>query len=164
MAHLIPGQRKLIYLLMDKLSTKQRSANMRAVRGKNTKPEIAVRRTVHAMGYRFRLHRRDLPGSPDLVFPALKLALFVHGCFWHMHPGCSKSTFPTTNTEFWREKLLRNVERDQLAQQALREAGWCVGVIWECETIKAADICKRLKNILPPRPFQKRRMKTTATR
>ena len=136
---------------MDRISAKQRSANMRAVHGKDTKPEIAVRRVAHAMGYRFRLHRRDLPGCPDLVFPAFKLTLFVHGCFWHLHPGCLKGTIPATNTKFWREKLNQNVARDRLVQQALREVGWQVEVIWECETSKRVDILDRLNTILPPR-------------
>lgn len=136
---------------MDRVSVEKRSANMRAVCGQNTKPELAVRRAAHAMGYRFRLHRRDLPGTPDLVFPIYKIALFVHGCFWHGHPGCRKATIPKSNAEFWRAKLARNIERDSKAKTALLSVGWQVEVIWECEITEAEDIRALLARILPPR-------------
>ena len=98
----------------------------------NTGPEIAVRRLVHGLGYRFRLHRRDLPGTPDLVLPRHRTVVFVHGCFWHQH-DCRRGRQPGSNREYWRPKLARNVERDAKARSALREMGWRVLTIWECE-------------------------------
>ncbi len=109
-----------------------RSAIMAKVRSKNTKPEIEVRRAIHRAGFRFRLHRSDLPGNPDVVFPRHRLALFVHGCFWHRH-GCKRTTMPATNREFWSEKFRRTVERDQRALKELEEIGWKTAVIWECQ-------------------------------
>ena len=133
---------------MDRVSPERRSANMRAVRGRDTAPEMAVRRAVHGMGYRYRLHRRSLPGSPDLVFAKLKLALFVHGCFWHAHPGCPRASIPSSNTAFWSDKLARNQRRDDEVQQALRAAGWKVEVLWECEVQRPAYLHGRLRSIL----------------
>lgn len=124
---------------------------MRAVHGTDTKPEMVVRRAVHAMGLRFRLHRKDLPGTPDLVFPKLKTVLFVHGCFWHVHEACPRATVPASNVDFWREKLARNVARDRRAQDALHKAGWRVGIIWECELGDPSALEKRLRTILPTR-------------
>ena len=109
-----------------------RSAIMSRVRSKNTRPEITVRRALHGAGFRFRLHRSDLPGTPDLVFPRHRLALFVHGCFWHRH-GCKRTTMPATNQEFWSEKFRRTAERDKGALRELGESGWAVAVIWECQ-------------------------------
>jgi DNA mismatch endonuclease (patch repair protein) len=121
---------------------------MAGIRTKNTTPELKVRTVAHRLGYRFRLHRKDLPGSPDLVFPRLKAAVFVHGCFWHRHKGCGKSSIPGTRTEFWTEKLTRNVARDAAATERLRRAGWRVLVIWECETKDALEIAGKLKPFL----------------
>jgi DNA mismatch endonuclease, patch repair protein len=118
---------------MDIVDTATRSRIMASVTGKDTSPELSVRRASHALGYRFRLHRRDLPGKPDLVFPRYKSVIFVHGCFWHMHPGCRKGTIPTSNRDFWTAKLHRNVERDGQNAEVLRDCGWRVLVIWECE-------------------------------
>jgi DNA mismatch endonuclease (patch repair protein) len=132
---------------MDRVSPQHRSAMMRAVRGRDTKPEMVVRRAVHHMGYRYRLHQRSLPGSPDLVFAKLKLALFVHGCFWHVHPGCSRASVPASNREFWSAKLTRNQQRDDQVQAALRAAGWEVEVLWECEVKRPADLQNRLRAI-----------------
>ncbi len=101
---------------------------------KDTKPEMVVRRLVHALGYRFRLHRRDLPGSPDLVFPRLRKVVFVHGCFWHRHPGCKKATSPKTRVDFWQRKFSMNVDRDARKEDELRKQGWDVRTVWECET------------------------------
>lgn len=101
---------------------------------KNTGPEVRVRKTLHAMGYRFRLHRRDLPGTPDIVLPKRRLALFVNGCFWHQHPGCRKASMPKTRTEFWKAKFERNRQRDELRRRQLQDLGWRVETIWECET------------------------------
>lgn len=99
---------------------------------------MRVRRTAHAMGLRFRLHRKDLPGSPDLVFPKHRIALFVHGCFWHRHPNCAKASSPKTREEFWKSKFDNNVQRDVKVNKQLTDLGWRVAVLWECET-KAPD-------------------------
>lgn len=107
---------------------------MAAVRCRDTKPEMEVRRLIHSMNYRYRLHGKDLPGRPDLVFTKRKKAIFVHGCFWHRHQGCAKATVPKTRTEFWHEKFARNVERDRQAECALADMGWRSFTIWECET------------------------------
>jgi DNA mismatch endonuclease (patch repair protein) len=122
----------------------KRSALMSRVRDKNTKPEIRVRQTAHRLGYRFRLHRRDLPGSPDLVFPKGRKIIFVHGCFWHRHPGCKRTTSPNTRKDYWQAKFKDNLTRDRNVQAALRKLGWNVFVVWECETF---DL-DRLKQIL----------------
>ena len=132
---------------MDILTKERRSQVMSRIRGRNTKPEILVRRTAHALGLRFRLHRKDLPGSPDIVFPARKRALFVHGCFWHRHAGCRLAYVPKSNEAFWSRKFERNVQRDQEAMDGLRRAGWWPVVIWECET-KEADLAVRIDRLL----------------
>jgi len=106
---------------------------MSGIRGKDTKPEMIVRRYLHRSGLRFRLHDRSLPGSPDLVFPRFKVVLFVHGCFWHQHPGCKFAYMPASNRKFWMTKLQGNVERDERQRKALEELGWRVMTIWECE-------------------------------
>lgn len=106
---------------------------MAAVRQKNTRPELALRREMHRAGLRYRLDCRELPGRPDIVFPRQRLAVFVHGCFWHRHKGCSRTTTPSTRAEFWKEKFLRNQERDARAIRELSRLGWRVLVIWECE-------------------------------
>lgn len=111
-----------------------RAAQMRSIRKTDTRPEIAVRRLAHLLGYRFRLHRRDLPGSPDLVFPGPRKAIFVHGCFWHQHEGCRLARQPKTRPDYWPKKLARNVERDAEVRQRLSDDGWEVLVVWECET------------------------------
>ncbi|MER2218892.1 very short patch repair endonuclease [Methylobacterium brachiatum] len=125
-----------------------RSALMSRVRGANTKPELVVRRAVHALGYRFRLHRRDLPGSPDLVFPRLRLALFVHGCFWHRHQGCRRTTTPKTRVEFWANKFEANVRRDERVVAELQALGWRCETIWECETARPDELQPKLKRLL----------------
>ncbi|MDU8945993.1 very short patch repair endonuclease [Ovoidimarina sediminis] len=108
-----------------------RSRNMAAIRGADTKPEMMIRRGLHARGFRFRLHDRTLPGRPDMIFPKYRAVLFVHGCFWHGH-NCHLFKWPGTREEFWREKIGANVVRDRASTEALREAGWRVGVVWEC--------------------------------
>lgn len=118
---------------MDKLSKEQRSRNMAAIRSKNTKPEIAIRSLLHSLGYRFRLHRKDLPGKPDIVLPRYRTVIFINGCFWHQHPGCRQATVPGSNVEFWQRKLQSNVARDIRNRELLQAAGWNVLVIWECE-------------------------------
>lgn len=117
---------------MDTVDPARRSAMMAKVKGKNTAPELKVRRLAHAMGLRFRLHRKDLPGKPDLVFPRHKLVVFVHGCFWHRHDGCRRAATPSTRREFWEAKFAANRERDARQMQALESTGWRVLVLWEC--------------------------------
>lgn len=128
--------------------SEQRSRLMARVRQRDTKPEIAVRRAAHTMGFRFRLQRRDLPGRPDLVFPRLRKALFVHGCFWHSHPGCKWATVPKTRTEYWDAKLAANRERDARVEHEVAELGWDVGIVWECETRDADLLESRLREFL----------------
>ncbi len=124
--------------MTDNLTTEERSRVMAAVKGKNTTPELRVRRALHGLGYRFRLQRKDLPGKPDIVLPRYKLCILVHGCFWHQHPGCKRATIPDVNREFWMEKFAKNSRRDEVVRRELEALGWRVRVIWECET-KASD-------------------------
>ena len=121
---------------------------MGRIPSKNTKPEIRVRRIAHALGYRFRLHKKDLPGKPDIVFPKYKTVIQVHGCFWHQHEGCIDSGLPKTNTSFWRGKLDGNVERDVRNTRLLAELGWKVEIIWECETVHPQNLHARISNVL----------------
>jgi len=118
---------------------------MKRVRGKDTRPELVVRRLAHRLGYRFRLHRKDLPGSPDLVLPRYRAVIFVHGCFWHRHPGCIRASMPSTNVAFWSAKFATNVARDQRQYTQLDEMGWRVLVIWECETKDEIALSRRLR-------------------
>ncbi|NWB67840.1 very short patch repair endonuclease [Pseudomonas sp. I8001] len=118
----------------DVVTPEQRSRNMSKIKGKNTKPEMTVRSMCHELGLRYRLHRKDLPGTPDLVFPKHRLCLFVHGCFWHRHPGCKYAYTPKSRLDFWLPKLAKNVERDMKAKRALEVSGWRVSIIWECQT------------------------------
>lgn len=120
-------------MMADKLSRAHRSWNMSRIRGRNTGPEIRLRSLLHRAGFRFRLHVRDLPGRPDIVLPRYRTAIFVHGCFWHRHPGCRNSTMPSTRRDFWKEKFEENVRRDERNRHALEDAGWSVAVVWECE-------------------------------
>jgi DNA mismatch endonuclease (patch repair protein) len=120
---------------------------MRAIRSKGMRPELAVRSLAHKLGYRFRLHRKDLPGKPDLVFPSRRKVIFVHGCFWHSH-GCKISHAPKSNLEYWMPKLARNLTRDQRSIAALTESGWKSLVIWECETKDETSLAKGLKRFL----------------
>src|SRR5215475_2236185 len=115
------------------IKSQQRSANMRAIRAKDTAPERSIRSMVYRLGYRFRLHRKDLPGKPDMVFPARRKVIFVHGCFWHQHPGCREGRVPGSRREYWEPKLKRNQERDASAQSGLKQIGWQCLVLWECE-------------------------------
>jgi DNA mismatch endonuclease (patch repair protein) len=133
--------------MADTHTVQQRSANMRAVRGKNTAPEILVRSMLHRLGYRFRLHRRDLPGTPDLVFPALQCAVLIHGCFWHGH-DCPRGSLPSTNVAFWQTKIVKNKERDVRAKQGLKKSGWRVLAVWECEMKNKDRLQKRLVRFL----------------
>nr|WP_245331029.1 DNA mismatch endonuclease Vsr [Mesorhizobium sophorae] len=118
---------------------------MSRVRSKDTSVEIRVRRAAHSIGLRYRLHRNDLPGKPDLVFPRFGLALFVHGCFWHRHPGCRKASTPKSREDFWAEKFDKNVRRDSDAVTALSGLGWRSAIIWECETRDPDELRRKLK-------------------
>lgn len=125
-----------------------RSAQMALVRSRDTKPEMRVRKALHAAGLRYRLHDSRLPGTPDLVFPSRRIALFVHGCFWHRHPGCAAARLPKTRQEFWTAKLAGNVGRDERQRVALEALGWTVLVIWECETKRPeqlTDLAERIR-------------------
>ena len=133
---------------MDIVDQDRRSAMMARIRGKDTRPELAVRRMIHALGYRFRLHRRDLPGSPDLVFPRLRKTILVHGCFWHRHPDCRFSTTPRSNVEFWTRKFQGNQERDRRTLSMLAEMGWNPMVVWECETRDMDSLRERIGSYL----------------
>lgn len=132
----------------DVFTPEQRSKVMAKIKGKNTKPEMIVRSTCHRMGLRFRLHRVDLPGKPDLVFTKRKLCLFVHGCFWHQHPGCKYAYQPKSRPEFWIPKLQKNVIRDENAKDSLEALGWKVAVIWECQTKKIDEVESIIKEII----------------
>lgn len=129
---------------MDTFSPEERSRIMRRVRGKDTAPELRVRGTLHRMGYRFRLHRRDLPGNPDIVLPKHRTVVFVHGCFWHRHPGCKAASTPAARQEYWLPKFERTVKRDRAARRKLAALGWRVIVIWECQTKDRAKLARKL--------------------
>lgn len=120
---------------------------MSRVKGKNTTPEMRVRRCAHALGLRFRLHRKDLPGTPDLVFPKYRTVIFVHGCFWHRHPHCSKASLPKSRVEYWQGKFDANIERDSRVQRELEALGWRVKILWECETRDTDALGKRLAGL-----------------
>ena len=125
-----------------------RAALMSRIRGKDTKPEMLVRRTAHRLGYRYRLHVKGMAGHPDLVFPARRKVMFVHGCFWHRHPGCKRTTTPKTRHDFWQEKFRRNIERDAAVQGKLEAEGWQVLVIWECETFDEDLLARKIVDFL----------------
>lgn len=133
---------------MDVHTPEQRSRNMRAIRAKNTKIELVVRRIVYGLGYRYRLNSRKVIGRPDLAFISRKKAIFVHGCFWHRHPGCRLTTTPKTNPEKWQKKFAANIARDAVVQQKLQDAGWKSLVIWECEIKDQATLTERLQAFL----------------
>lgn len=139
--------------MTDIVDSRRRSAMMARIRGRDTVPELAVRRIAHRMGLRFRLHRKDLPGRPDLVFPKHRLAVFVHGCFWHRHEGCRKATTPKSRAVFWTAKFASNIARDARQEIALKELGWRVLVIWECETGNDAAVERKLAESVKPRWF-----------
>lgn len=125
-----------------------RSSNMRAIKARDTVPELRVRSQLHREGFRFRLCRNDLPGSPDIVFPALKKVVFVHGCFWHSHRCKRGKRTPKTNVDYWTQKLRRNVRRDAVVRAALRQLGWTSLVVWECQTRDVDRLMPRLRHFL----------------
>lgn len=133
---------------MDVFEPAKRSEIMRRVRSKDTRPEMVVRSAAHRLGYRFRLHRRDLPGTPDLVFPRLRKVIFVHGCFWHGHMGCSRATLPKSNAEAWKKKIEGNCQRDRRAIEALRCDGWDVLVVWQCSVRNSEGLEQLLREFL----------------
>jgi DNA mismatch endonuclease, patch repair protein len=132
---------------MDNLTPQQRSENMRRVRSKGTKPEVAVRNLVHSLGYRYRLHDKKLAGTPDLVFTSRRKIILVHGCFWHQHTAGCKSVTPKSNTDFWAKKLQRNILRDSQNLKVLKREGWKVLTIWECQ-IGKNNLAKRIVRFL----------------
>ena len=138
--------------MADVFSKEKRSWIMGRVKGANTKPEMVVRRWLHAHGYRFRLHRADLPGKPDIVLAKYRTVVFVHGCFWHGHPGCGHADLPASNREYWEKKIGRNVVRDRERRRELRKLGWRVVTIWECSTRDPAAFAKKLLRALPKTP------------
>ncbi|HLY41911.1 MAG TPA: very short patch repair endonuclease [Terracidiphilus sp.] len=139
--------------MTDKLTSEKRSENMRAIRARDTRPELQIRSSLHALGYRFKLCRRDLPGAPDIVFAARKKVIFVHGCFWHQHPDCREATMPKSRTDFWGSKLSRNVQRDKEQQEALIALGWHVFVAWECE-LASPSLIRSIVRFLGPTSFE----------
>lgn len=134
--------------MVDRLSSEARSQLMAAVGGKDTAPELAVRRLLHALGYRFRLHRRDLPGTPDVVLPRHGKVIFVHGCFWHGHRGCRLGRPAKSRIEYWGPKIAGNRARDARKAAALRRAGWSVATVWQCETRNINKLANRLRRFL----------------
>jgi DNA mismatch endonuclease (patch repair protein) len=133
---------------MDKLTPERRSHNMGRIGSKDTRPEMLVRRLVHALGYRYRLHAKDLPGKPDLVFRSRKKVIFVHGCFWHQHKGCREGRVPTSRESYWVPKLVRNVERDREHIRALKLLGWRTLVLWECQLDNPKELEHRVRAYL----------------
>lgn len=133
--------------MVDFLSPSERSERMSRIRSSNTAPEVALRRAMHALGFRFRLHSKGLPGKPDIVLPRYKTVIFVHGCFWHRHRGCKVATTPKTNTEFWVEKFDRNVVRDARTREQLERLGWRVIVVWECELRSANQVAGAVRRV-----------------
>lgn len=135
---------------MDTLSREQRSERMSRVKGKDTKPEMKVRRLIHRLGFRYRLHVADLPGKPDLVFAGKKSVIFVHGCFWHRHRGCPLCRMPKSKLDFWKSKLEGNRKRDSRNQQKLRKEGWRVLIVWECQLTNEETLTSTIVKFLEP--------------
>ncbi len=142
--------------MADTVSPETRSRMMSRIKSKGTKPEVLVRRLLHGLGYRYRLHRAGLPGRPDMVFPSRRKVVFVHGCFWHYHPECDQARIPDTNRDYWLPKLTRTRARDARNSLALREKGWDVMTVWECQLKDIEAVTKRLVDFLdhpPPTPI-----------
>lgn len=128
------------------IDSKQKSISMSKVRTKNTKPELLVRSKLHKMGYRFRIHQSNLPGTPDIVLKKFNIVIFVHGCFWHQHLGCRKAIRPKTRQEFWNKKLDRNISRDNETNLSLNKLGWKVIIIWECEALNENTLIQAINS------------------
>lgn len=139
-------QRSFAVNKMDNVSKEKRSEIMSKIRSKNTTPEMKVRKLLHSMGYRFRLHRKDLPGKPDIVLPKYKTVIFVHGCFWHGHEGCRYAVIPKSNTHYWKNKITNNISRDKNNLILLSELNWKVLIIWECELINLDLLTFKIKS------------------
>ena len=137
---------------MDRLTPEQRSALMSKVRSRDTGPEMAVRRTAHGMGFRYRLNVKDLPGHPDLVFPKFRKAIFVHGCFWHAHEGCKLFRVPSTRPDYWRQKFATNRARDKRVIVELEDRGWRILVVWQCETMDLGTLAAKIRSFLLDEP------------
>lgn len=150
-----PSKRRFRHTLAGEVVDPARSALMARVRGKNTRPEMVVRRTAHALGYRFRLHNRSLPGTPDLVFSRLRKVIFVHGCFWHRHRGCRRTTSPKTRASYWAKKFRENILRDAVKERELKALDWDILVVWECQTIDMKRLSNRLNAFLSARHSQR---------
>lgn len=133
---------------VDKLTANRRSENMRKIRSKDTLPERIVRRLIHGLGYRYRLHATELPGKPDLIFPSRKKAIFVHGCFWHGHAECREGRVPNSRKEYWGPKLHGNRMRDAAHEKALSNLGWTTLTLWECQLGDATDLCQKIDKFL----------------
>ena len=149
------GIAKPIYIYcdcMDVLNAEQRHRNMCAIKSKNTKPELIVRKILFSLGYRYRVHQHHLPGSPDIVLPKYKTAIFVNGCFWHRHRGCKYATMPATNKMKWKQKFTANVKRDQNNLILLRQMNWNILTIWSCETMDPDRLCRIIRTC----PFLKK--------
>lgn len=142
--------------MVDRLTKERRSALMARVRSRNTGPELLVRSISYGLGYRHRLHRRDLPGTPDLVFPKLRCVIFVHGCFWHRHARCRKASMPKSRIEFWRQKFEKNKRRDTAAIRKLRKGGWKVLLIWECQLKNIRAVEEKMSDFLSKQPTAKK--------
>ena len=137
--------------MADRISKEQRSWTMSRVRSKDTTPEMRVRSEMHRTGYRFRLHVSGMPGKPDIVLPRFRTVIFVNGCFWHRHPGCRYAATPKSNVDYWERKFETNVVRDERSHASLRQDGWTVLIIWECQTRSREALVDTLSGILPPR-------------
>ncbi len=133
---------------MDRLSRGHRSWNMSRIKSRDTSPELKVRSVLHSSGYRFRLHRKDLPGKPDIVLPKYRTVIFVHGCFWHRHLDCKYAYTPKSNIEFWEKKFTANIQRDLRSKKLLQEQGWTVIVVWECQVNNQEILGSYLTNSL----------------
>lgn len=150
--------------MTDRISKKHRSWNMSRIRGRDTTPERIVRSHLHRKGLRFRIHRRDLPGTPDIVLPKYRLVIFVHGCFWHRHKGCKFSYSPKTRVRFWQEKFRDNVDRDASILRQLKQLGWRMVVIWECETREAPELSRKIEGLFPTLPPPKGKVRAASQR
>ena len=134
--------------MVDHVDPAKRALIMAAVHSQDTGPEVAVRKIIHRLGYRYRLHDRALPGRPDLVFPSRRKVIFVHGCFWHRHPKCRYATSPKTREEFWEAKFTSNVARDRIARRELKRMGWAILTVWQCELKNPDKLTERLNDFL----------------